>query len=192
MQVKVGLRVFEVTHYAARVRRYTRCQKITKYRKQTTDMPTVRGEGSRERGCSAATQTSVHNTPEQEQAQTVTTQHTMVGTQTNDTTLACNDKFTAIVDIIKQILGKQEGSRMDTTNDSRDWERGLERSRVLEIKQKGRERDSQLKRTHITEYKEMKQSQQKCYHSLMSQNLKKELSAGQDYTSEDAADTDRS
>ena len=40
----------------------------------------------------------------------------MVGTQTNG-----NDMFTATKDdIIEQILGKQNGSRLDTTHNSRD------------------------------------------------------------------------
>ena len=62
---------------------------------------------------------------------------------------------------------------------------------MLEFKQKGRERESQLKRTHIKEHEEIKQSQRKFDHSIMSQNLKKGLSAGQYYASEDAPHTSR-
>ena len=60
---------------------------------------------------------------------------------------------------------------------------------MLEFKQK--ERGSQLKHTHVRGHKEIKQSQWKLDHSIMSQNLKKELSASHDYTSEDAPHTDR-
>ena len=97
------------------------------------------------------TQTGTHSTPCGEQAQTVTTRHTTVGTQTDDTPLASTATLTATVDyIIEQILGKQEGGKADTTSNSGDREGGLERRRVLEFKQKGRETESQLthQRTH--------------------------------------------
>ena len=56
------------------------------------------------------TQTSTDRTPCREQAQAVTTQHTTVGMQTDDTPLASNATLTATVDdIIEQIPGKQEG-----------------------------------------------------------------------------------
>ena len=55
------------------------------------------------------------------QAQTLATQHTTVGTQTDDTIAVSNDTITATVHyIIDQILGRQEGSRLDITIDSRD------------------------------------------------------------------------
>ena len=47
-----------------------------------------------------------------------------------------------------QIQGKRDGSRLDTTHDSQDGDGGLSRSRALELKQKGRERENQLKLTH--------------------------------------------
>ena len=51
-RVKVDLQVFEVTRYAARVRRCTRCQKLnhSAWQANHTDLSTVRGEGSRKRG----------------------------------------------------------------------------------------------------------------------------------------------
>ena len=56
------------------------------------------------------TQTSTDRTPCREQAQAVTTQHTTVGMQTDDTPLASTATLTATVDdIIEQIPGKQEG-----------------------------------------------------------------------------------
>ena len=105
------------------------------------------------------TQTRTHSTPCRGHAQTVITQHTAMGTQTGDTPLASNETLTATVyDTIEQILGKQEGGggKAEAIGDSRDGEGGLERSRVLEFKQKGREMESKLKRTHIKEYKEIK------------------------------------
>ena len=52
---------------------------------------------------------------------------------------------------------------------------------MLEFKQKGREMESKLKRTHVKEYKEIKQLQLKFDYSLMSKHLKRSLAAGQDY-----------
>ena len=51
-RVKVDLQVFDVTRYAARVRRCTRCQKLnhSAWQANHTDLSTVRGEGSRKRG----------------------------------------------------------------------------------------------------------------------------------------------
>ena len=61
--------------------------------------------------------------------------------------------------MIDQILGGQEGSRLDTTLDSRDGEGGLDKSRELQLKQKGRDRESQ--RMHLREHRELLQSQKK-------------------------------
>ena len=73
----------------------------------------------------------MNSTPCREQAQTVTTQHTTVGTQTDDTQFASDEMITATVDdIIEQILGKQEGGKADTTSDLQDGEGGLEKQGV--------------------------------------------------------------
>ena len=59
------------------------------------------------------------------QAQTLNTQHTTVATQTDDTIVVSKDTITdTIDDIIDQILGGQEGSRLDITLDSLDREGG--------------------------------------------------------------------
>ena len=57
-RVKVGLQVFEVTHYAARVRWCTRCQKLNytaKFCKQSIQIcPRCGGRGHGKEGCSAS------------------------------------------------------------------------------------------------------------------------------------------
>ena len=93
------------------------------------------------------------------QAQTLNTQHTTVATQTDDTIVVSKDTITdTIDDIIDQILGGQEGSRLDITLDSRDGG-GLDKSRVLELKQNGRDGEDQLKRMHLREHRKLLQSQ---------------------------------
>ena len=53
------------------------------------------------------------------------TYHTTVSTQTDDTITVSNNMFTATVDdIIEQAPGTQDGSRLDTTCDSRNGEGG--------------------------------------------------------------------
>ena len=83
------------------------------------------------------------------------------------------------------------GSKADTASDSRDGGgRGREKPGIR-IQTEGWRRENELKRAHFREHKQIKQSQRKFDYSIMSQNLKKELSAGHDYTSEDAPHTDR-
>ena len=86
-----------------------------------------------------------------------------MGPQTGNTIALSNDTITATVDdIIDQIPGGQEGSKLDITLNSRDWGGGgLDKSRVLELKQKGRDRENQLKRMHLGEHRELLQSQKK-------------------------------
>ena len=86
--------------------------------------------------------------------------------------------------MIDQILGGQEGSRLDTTLDSRDGEGGLDKSRELQLKQKGRDRESQ--RMHLREHRELLQSRKNFDNLILTQHLDKALSARYDYTSEDA------
>ena len=110
-----------------------------------------------------------------------------MGTQTDDTIALSNDTITATVDdIIDQIPGGQEGSRLE-----RDGEGGLDKSRVLELKQKGRDRENQLKRMHLREHRGLLQSQKHFDNIIMTQHLRKALSAGHDYTSEDGPHSDR-
>ena len=73
--------------------------------------------------------------------------------------------------MIDQILGGQEGSRLDTTLDSRDGEGGLDKSRVLQLKQKGRDRESQLKGIHLREHRDLLQSQNNFDNIIMTQHL---------------------
>ena len=63
---------------------------------------------------------------------------------------------------------------------------GLGKSRVLQLKQKGRDGENQLKRMHLREHSELLQSQKNFDHMIMTQYLHKALSDGHDYTSEDA------
>ena len=73
--------------------------------------------------------------------------------------------------MIDQILGGQEGSRLDTTLDSRDGEGGLDKSRELQLKQKGRDRESHLKGIHLREHRDLLQSQNNFDNIIMTQHL---------------------
>ena len=68
---------------------------------------------------------------------------------------------------------------------------GLGKSRVLQLKQKGRDGENQLKRMHLKEHTELLQSQKNFVSIIMTQHLHKALSVGHDYISEGAPHSDR-